>query len=258
MLRRTHRFAILILGLPLLSSLAISQDDKSSAPPAPEASVASAVSLKLTVSRRTLNNFLEDPLALIPYQDDEENTRPLKGAFMIGSPEAPFAAIWDPTSCRLLGILDLTAPPAPADATTSTEKTEEDGKKEENASPYLLRAEGPFPLSNSPGAVGIPKYFGFRMVENKPEFLYTHGSLAIEERIWLESGGAVLKQRISVRNAADDISVRFPPSWKERISAAAGEWDDEELEVSAEEAEGIILTYRLEEEEEREKEDDTQ
>jgi hypothetical protein len=247
MFRRSHWSAILFLGLALSSSIGVSQDDGSTGTSAASQAAPDGVPLKLTVSRGTLKNFLEDSLALIPYQDEEGTARPLRDAFMIGSPDASFAAIWDPTSCRLLGILDLTAPPVESNDQPEAEGDDADEEKAKGASPYLLLAEGPFPLSNSPGAVGVPKYFGFRLVENKPEFLYTHGSLAIEERIWLESGGAILKQRISVRNAADDISVRYPASWKARITVAAGEWDGESLEVSAEDAEGLVLTYRLKE-----------
>lgn len=191
--------------------------------------------LELSISRRSLKNFLTDDIALEPYLDQNETPHDFESIFVVGSIQARHALFWDPVACRLLGALDLKAGKGenPADESGGT------------PSPYTLVATGPPPLSVTAGASGMPEYFGFRMVDGTPEFLYTFGSLVVEERIWLENRGEVLKQRFSFRDPIESISILFPDSWKERVEASVGTWKENVLLVPKEDAGEILLTYRL-------------
>lgn len=188
--------------------------------------------VKLDISRRQLKNFLTDTVALGPYRIDDGTARDFSGAFTIGSPNARFVAIWDPESCRLVGVLDLL-------------ESGETSQKQEPTTPYSLLAEGMIPTAVLPGANGDPRYFGMRLVDGKPEFLYTHGAHAIAEMIWLEDDGEILKQRFSFRKAPKGIKLSFPESWIPKILAETGEWNGAVLSIDGEERTEITLLYRL-------------
>ena len=108
-----------------------------------------------------------------------------------------------------------------------------------------MMAAGPAPLSGSGGASGSPRYFGFRLVGGMPEFLYTFGALSVEERLWLEEEGKVLKQRFSVREAPRGLLLTLPEEWKRRVTASVGVWKKNVLSVPKEASGEVILTYRL-------------
>ncbi|MDF1862713.1 MAG: hypothetical protein P1U87_21025 [Verrucomicrobiales bacterium] len=205
------------------------------------------IPVKLDISRRFLKNFLTDEDASIPYETPEGEPRDLSGAFMIGSPNAQYVAIWDPDSARLLGVLDLKAPqPKAAEKAESEDEGKEEKKAEsEEPSPYVLLAAGNYPLQASSGAFGTPSYFGFRVVAGRPCFLYTHGSLIVEETIWLEDDGNVLKQQFSIREPEGTIALRLPASWKERASTEVGEWDGNTLKIPAESEGKFTIAFRL-------------
>lgn len=243
-------------GTPLV----ISDNPGTTVPPAPAATTPEPVSsapviapLKLDIARRDLKNFLTDAEALTPYRQVEGIADSLQEIFVIGSNAVPRALFWDPLACRLLGVLDLEAPPAPAPVEAPVQAEGEDADDAESEttpppslpSPYLLMAEGGHPLSGSGGASGAPRYFGFRLVGGMPEFLYTFGSLAVEERLWLEDGGKVMKQRFSVREAPRGLQLTLPESWQSRVEAAVGTWKKNVLTVPKESSTEVILTYRL-------------
>lgn len=101
------------------------------------------------------------------------------------------------------------------------------------------------PLFGSPGASESPRYFGFRLVGGMPEFLYTVGSLAVEERLWLDEGGKVLKQRFAIPGAQKGFQITLPEDWKKRSSVSAGTWKENVLSVPKEAVTEIIISYRL-------------
>lgn len=209
--------------------------------------------LKLDIARRDLKNFLTEAEALTPYRKVEGISESLQEIFVIGSNAVPRALFWDPLACRLLGVLDLEAPTAPATVVVPAqpEAEEADETRTEPApppappSPYVLMAEGAHPLTGSGGASGAPRYFGFRLVGGMPEFLYTFGALAVEERIWLEDEGKIMKQRFSVREAPRGLQLTLPESWQSRVDAAVGTWKKNVLSVPKESSAEVILTYRL-------------
>lgn len=203
--------------------------------------------LVLDLSRRDLVNFLTDEKALAPYRRKNGENAALRDVFMLGSVKAPWAVIWDPHACRLLGIVDLVAAekapdpaqPAPADP------ADEENASGNTASPFLFKAEGPIPLAKTQGASDTPRYFGFRLVDGAPEFLYLCGRLSIEERLWLDEDGEVLRQRLVVKDPPKNIVFTVPSAWKGRVEASAGSWKGSELTVPKEQAGGLVLSYRL-------------
>lgn len=223
-----YRFASAVfLSSLLLTSLGSGQESDTEEVSADSAEVLpSGLPVKLDLSRRALKNFLTDETALTPYQT-EESISDFPGAFTIGSPQARFAVIWAPTSCRIVGVLDLEAPA--------------DGE----SPPYTILASGIAPTTSIPGSSGSPVYFGMRMSEGRPEFLYTHGSHAIAESIWLEDDGAILKQRFVLRKGASPLRLTFPSEWVPLIESSAGEWKDNILEIAGESIEEVTLLYRL-------------
>jgi hypothetical protein len=220
-------------------------------PPPTPALVVSSVPLRLDLSRRDLRNFLNDKEALAPYQLADGSVADLHDVFAIGSVSARWAVFWDARSCRLLGILDLEAPPeSPLPAGTGREEKTASAAVETHKgpvvpSPYLFKATGPFPLAKSVGASGDPRYFGFRLVKNVPEFLYTSGSLSIEERLWLDDGGKVLRQRFAARDASGGMLISVPEDWQGRVTASVGTWKGAVLAVPKESAAEVILSYPL-------------
>ncbi|HRQ91154.1 MAG TPA: hypothetical protein PLA50_20350 [Bacteroidia bacterium] len=202
-------------------------------------SAAPTLPLRLDLSRRDLTNFLTDAEALAPYRTEAGEILGLRDIFMIGSVNAPYAVFWDPETCRLIGILNIDAPGETPAASTG------DASSPPAPSPYLLKATGPMPLAKTPGASGASRYFGFRLVKGVPEFLYQCGTLAVEERLWLDDGGRVLRQRFSVKGAPASLQITVPSAWEKRVSASVGQWKGALLTVPKESAGEVILTYPL-------------
>ena len=251
--------ALFAVAVTVLASVSTAQES-TSPPPAPASGATTDLPMRLDLSRRDLKNFLTDPEAMKPYLGPDGTVADLHDVFALGSPNAPWAVFWDSRTCRLLGILDLEAqpespaPPSPAAAGGSDDATgarEQDADREPGdgpdapLSPYLYRASGAFPLAKTSGASGEPRYFGFRLVKEVPEFLYTCGTLSIEERLWLDDGGRVLRQRFSAKEAAKGLQISVPESWKGRVTASAGTWKGSVLTVPADSAAEVILTYPL-------------
>ncbi len=162
---------------------------------------------------------------------------------------------WDPLACRLVGILDLEAPPEttppprrlrlPLPRKRSPRRHPTTHRCRPCSDSLPLQGRGPFPLAKTAGASDSPRYFGFRLVKGVPEFLYTCGGLSIEERLWLDQGGSVLKQRFSVKDASRGLQIAVPEAWKGRIEASAGTWKGAILTVPKEASTEVILSYPL-------------
>ncbi len=224
------RHRLIAFALALGWGTGIATEAQESAPaPSELAAGPTGQAVRLLVSRRTVKNFLTDGEALAVYPKSDNAPANLSGVFAIGSAEAGRAILWDPTACRLLGVLLLPKAGSPPGGEPQ----------------YALKATGPLPLAKSTGATGNPRYFGMRLIEGAPEFLYQYGSLSIEERIWLEDHGTVLKQRFSVKSAPRGLQFTVASDWKERLSASAGTWKDRVLNVPKEAAGEFVLTYRL-------------
>ncbi|MEM9017392.1 MAG: hypothetical protein AAGC68_10280 [Verrucomicrobiota bacterium] len=248
---RTVTCALFISPI-LLTASSIAQDGSSkSGDPDSTPAVGDGIAIKLDLSRRFLKNFLLDEAALEPYSATNGSIADFHGAFTIAAADSRYAVIWDPVSCRIVGVLDLAfeAPVATPVEEETEEASDEDevGEEAETYSPYVLIASGLTPLSKSEGVFGTPEYFGFRLVEGKPEFLYLQGKVAVEERLWLESRGTVLKQRYHTRDAVGSLAITIPEPWKSRVSSSAGEWDGPTLRITSDGPIEVVLSYLLEE-----------
>lgn len=233
-------------GLLAASDGATAQSPGGALPPA-----ATNLPVRLDLSRRDLKNFLTDKDALAPYRNAKGTASELRDVFALGAVDSRFAALWDPLACRLVGVLDLKAPPetgAPPPP-PSANSEEKDGEAPQEPTPpdtpYLYKAAGPFPLAKTPGASGPPRYFGFRLVNGAPEFLYTCGGVSIEERLWLEDGGKILQQRFSAKQASRGLQIAIPEGWKGRVAASAGTWRGSVLAVPAESSGDVVLSHAL-------------
>jgi len=190
------------------------------------------------VTRYTLENFLVDEIALTPFLRDGSAPAPLESTYTIDSPDGTWRAIWDPTACRLAGVLRLTPPeeteePSAQSDQPTAETGESTGDPPPNVppAPFVLLAMGTPPLTATPAATGASSFFGFRLVEGLPEFLYTQGSVAVEERLWFDTSGR-LQQRWRLRNIGGDVSLQFPPHWRARSQAERGEWKQATLTLT--------------------------
>ena len=214
--------------------------------------VTSKLPLNLNISRRTLANFITDRVALAPYLTSAKSPRPFRSTFVIDSPKSDFAVIWDHQSCRIVGVVNLKPVPVVEEKKADDDEEKKDSDKEDKKeqkppSPYVIIASGPQPLAASVSSSVLPKYFGFRVVENRPQFLYSLGKLAIEESLWLDSSGKKLLQRFRISNREEDDSMilSFPEDWKNRIEAKTGKWKDSVLTIGKEDSSEFLLTYRL-------------
>ncbi len=165
---------------------------------------------------------------------------PLRSSFVLESAESPFAVIWDKKACRVIGVVNLR--PA-AEAKAESEK--DSGSPEEDA--YVLKAAGPSVFSANSGSSVFPKYFGVRIEGATPVFLFSHGHLAVEEQLWLEEAGTILKQRFRISNQTGNVKLTFPESYRKRITANKGSWTGNVLSVSKEDAADLVLSYQLKE-----------
>lgn len=233
-------------------SSARSQELPVTPPPVNPPTIVVQAPMKLDISRRDYRNFLTDAEALAPYRTAKGENNELKEVFVIGALNGPFAVFWDPHACRLLGVLNLAAAapaePAPAGPTPSVDSSpppSATAPSETPPSPFPLIAAGPAPLSPTVGAGGEAKYFGFRLIGGIPEFLYTLGSIAVQERLWLDDGGATLYQHFAVKDDPRALKIVIPQEWRDRVEVSVGTWEKNTLSVPKESSHGIVLKYRL-------------
>lgn len=195
--------------------------------------------LPLLISRKTCENFLTDKDLLQNHLAPDGSPRPLSGIFEIESPSAACKIIWDPQTCRMLGVLDVSADPLPGSSKGNPLAT---GSPTTKSPP--LTAGGPHPLRRSTGAFGDPVYFGFRWLHGRPGFLYTIGSLIVEEWIWLEDP-TLLRQHFRIRSPESDVIVLLPTDWSDEVSSTAGTIKEGVLTVPAANAAVFAITTRL-------------
>lgn len=204
--------------------------------------------VKLDISRRNLKNFLTDEAALQAYRPASGELGELLDVFTFGSVDLPYAIFWDPQACRLIGVLHIDRAkemPQPAGEKSSAEGRSAEPSPPGNLDPYLFKAQGPFPLSKTRGIAGPVRYFGFRLVDGAPEFLYTCGSYPIEERLWLDEGGRVLRQRFFVKDPpATGLQIAVPDAWTGRVQASIGTWKGSLLVLPKDSSE-VVLSYPL-------------
>lgn len=194
--------------------------------------------LPLLISRKSCDNFLTDKDLLQNHLAPDGSPSHLSGVFEIASPSATCKIIWDARTCRMLGIQipledRLMGSPTP---NLSAAGSLDDAS--------LLSASGPHPLRRTYGASGDPVYFGFRWLHGRPGFLYTIGSLIVEEWIWLEDA-TLLCQHFRIRSPESDVIVLLPSDWSDEVSSNAGTIKKGVLTVPAADAAEFAITSRL-------------
>ncbi len=177
----------------------------------------------LLIQRNTIPNFLKDPIVTGNVSKLDDVSATLPSTFILTSPVTGQSIYWSPPLCRVLAV-----------------------KKGKLPSFRELIAEGPHPLSISLGAIGRPKFFGFRLIEGNPEFLYTYGQLSVEERFAISTDGRSIYQSFKVTTNALDGSFSLSPTWREVVTSDNGRWSNNVLALSREELlAGFTITYHL-------------
>lgn len=208
-----------ILIFPLLAGLclagAIGQEVASPPPVSPR------------IRQVTLPNPVSDPLALThralltPVPADGIPTQ-LPGLIVVRHSDSEIGYAWDPVECRLMFLWRGDSPAG------------------------LVRvAEGPGPFAATIGAFGSPNYFGYRLINGEPEFLYHHGRLAVTERIEPAPDGRSVTHHWSVHQADFDLMLAVPERWKDRVKSTAGKWSDGFFSIPKSKAAAFSVTWSI-------------
>ena len=145
--------------------------------------------------------FLPDEVNVV-----ERAGRDIPAAIVVGFGN-DLAIAWDTRECRWLyawrgGFIEP----------IETESEEEGESSTEIVGNLLHLSTGPAPLSVTMGAAGGARYFGHRMVDGIPEFLYTVGKLKVSERIFPSEDGSRIVQKFSVERQPVDLILAAPLS----------------------------------------------
>lgn len=178
---------------------------------------------EMIVRRATISNFLTDPIVTgnIRVADDVSSTLP--STFILTHPQTGQSIYWSPVICRLIAI-----------------------KNGERTSFHEVVAEGPHPFAFSLGAIGKPKFFGFRMVDGLPEFLYTYGQLSIEEKFQFSKDGRKIEQSFKVASTAIDGAFSVSEEVRKIVTADNGRWGGNVIRFRRDEFNaGFTVTYHL-------------
>ncbi len=208
-MRTPIRF-LLLLGLAAIAVPAVRSQEKPEAPPKPEPETPQAPAhplpaAEISIRQGTLPNPVSDEVSLI-YRRQLTRGKPdepielLPGMITVQHEEFGYA--WDPVECRILFAWK--------------------GEAEPRDLQYV--AEGAAPFAATLGAWGPPEFFGYRMVEGGPEFLYYFGRLGVEERIRPKPGGGGFVQQWKITQAEFGLQVTVPERWKDRVKASTGSW----------------------------------
>lgn len=182
------------------------------------------VTEEMIVKRVTVPNFLTDPVVFGNIRKVDDVSDSLPSTFVLTHPITGQAVYWSPVICRMIAIKN--------GSRTSTY--------------HEMIAEGPHPLAFSLGAIGKPKYFGFRMVNGLPEFLYTYGQLSVEEKYRFSPDGRQLMQSFKVASSAIDGAYSLPENLRAIATANNGNWSNNVLMLKREELNaGFTVTFHL-------------
>lgn len=174
---------------------------------------------ELVIKRATIDNFLTDPVA-----NNSADSKTLDSVFVMTLPSTGQKVYWSSLSCRLIAVKN-------GQATTGLTE---------------LEANGPHPLALSLGATGSPKFFGVRIVNGIPEYLYTFGQLSIEETFRFSADGKRLYQNFKIQSNAIQGNFTVPEKWRETLTGDNGRWSKNVLKLTKlEMQEGFTFTFHL-------------
>jgi len=98
----------------------------------------------------------------------------------------------------------------------------------------VFLAEGPSPLALTPGVFGAPRYKGFRLrKDGVPEFLYSVGSVLVEESVEPGAVEGEIRWHFSIQHAPAGVMLGFDEDGKMRIRTSDGEWSGKVLTINS-------------------------
>lgn len=211
--------SLLILGLPLLAA----QEGEKREEESPASS--DAGESRVEIQQITLPNPVGDPVTLLNRAQlagaANLPMRILPAMIRVQHKEEGFGYAWDPVECRLLFAW-----------------------RGEDPRNLVFVAEGPGPLASTIGVWGPPDYFGYRMVDGVPEFLYRLGKIAIEERLQPSQDGTELVQHWKIYQAEFGVMFSLPQRCRPLVKASAGNWSNGSLlDLTQGEAREFTLTW---------------
>lgn len=176
------------------------------------------------IAQLTLPNPIIDEVALLNRaRIAGEKNLPmaiLPGVIRVQHQDSAFGYAWDPVECRLLFAW-----------------------RGEDPSELVYVAEGPGPISATIGVWGVPDYFGYRMVNGVPEFLYRLGKVAVEERLEPNADGTSLVQHWKVYQADFGVLLTVPVRCRGFVEPSTGRWSGGFLNLPPKQDRQITLTW---------------
>ena len=149
---------------------------------------------------------------LVPNEENnrivERADRDIPSAIVVGFGN-DLAIAWDTRECRWLyawqgGFIQR------VEQANDEDHTADFHRSTEITGELVHLNSGPAPLSVSMGAAGGARYFGHRMVDGVPEFLYTVGKLKVSEQIYPSEDGSGIVQKFSVERHPVDLILAAP------------------------------------------------
>ena len=144
----------------------------------------------------------------------------LPAVIRVQHPDSEFGYAWDPVECRLLFAWRGSAP-----------------------GELVYVADGPGPISATIGVWGSPEYFGYRMVDGVPEFLYRLGKIAVEERLVPSGDGKTLVHHWKVYQAEFGVLFTLPERCRPFVRPSTGNWSGAFLDLPQGRARKFSLTW---------------
>ena len=215
----------LVLSSAGLGSVAAQEPASHGESPSDPPPKAAAPAPEILVAQTTLPNPVKDVIALIHREQfsgkPDEPITSLPGIIRVQYSASGFGYAWDPVECRLMFVWQGGA----------------------DMSDLKFVAEGPAPFAATIGAWGVPDYFGYRLVDGAPEFLYYVGSLGVTEKIRPTPDGRGWTQDWEIHQADYGLQVTIPERWVSKVKASAGDWIGPVLKLPESKVAKLTLTW---------------
>jgi len=98
-----------------------------------------------------------------------------------------------------------------------------------------------FPIQIGSGPAGLPKYLGYRLINEHPEFHYRSSGCDIHELITIGAEGRGVIRTFRIESKGSPVRVDLDPQDSARISASKGALTDGVLVLTATEAEAFSI-----------------
>ena len=222
MFARIRNFAW--VSLVISANLAVGAEENPSPEITPPPTAPTIQPAVVQIQQGTLPNPVTDEVTLIHRRQlspaEPEPLISLPAMIKVKHETEKVSYAWDPIECRLLLVW-----------------------KGDSMADLIYVAEGPAPFAASIGVWGPPDYFGYRMIDGAPEFLYHFGRIGVAERIIPLPDGSGITQHWEVHQADYGLQVSVPERWKPRVKSSAGSWSGLFLKVGENDAKDFTLTW---------------